>query len=134
MSYWYSFKRTSTLYSLHHKTRKHSIILILPAFIIFKASENGRIARESFDDTYIQDGSIYYAVQDKAWIDTRTYQDWVTRVLVPFQASQWLIVDEGNLYLLQDMCMVHLKSDNLEALSAVGIQADFIPAGYTGCL
>jgi hypothetical protein len=27
-----------------------------------------------------------------------------------------------------------LKSDNLEVLSAVGIQTDFIPAGYTGCL
>ena len=56
------------------------------------------------------------------------------RVLVPFQASQQLIVNEGNLYLLQNMCMVHLKSDNIEALSAAGIQTDIIPAGYTQCL
>ena len=49
----------------------------LPALILFKASENGIIARELFNDTYIHDWSIYYAVQNMAWIDTRTYQDWV---------------------------------------------------------
>ena len=34
----------------------------VPEFIIFKASENGRFARKLFNDTYIQDGSTYYAL------------------------------------------------------------------------
>ena len=72
-------------------------------------------------------------VQSKAWMDSRTYQDWITCILVPFVIGQGLHV-HNRASLLQDSCMVHLANENMMAVQAHGIQMDIIPAGYTLCL
>ena len=55
----------------------------LPPFIIFKGKPNGQIAFEWTGTTEYPSTSIY-AVQDKAWIDERTFLQWIEKVWQPF--------------------------------------------------
>ena len=104
----------------------------LAPLVIFKGSPRGRIIRELLGDDY-NHNNMHYTVQEKAWMNTRTYHLWITQVLVPYFAAQRLIGD-GYGYLLQDICTVHCTHENIVALSDAGIQCDYIPAGYTGIL
>ena len=63
----------------------------MPLFIIFKGSATGCIICEFTNPEY-RHGNLVYMVQNKAWMDSRKYQDWVTHILVPFLIGQGLHV------------------------------------------
>jgi len=99
-----------------------------PAFVIWKGVPNGRIDRETHGQAYPHN-NIVYAVQPKGWMDGATYQIWVQRVLAPYAAAH-----NNKIYLLQDMFSVHLHNNSITALNRLGIEVDYIPAGYTPVL
>lgn len=99
----------------------------LPPFIIFKGMPNGRIAREWTGQT-VYPSSCVYAVQQKAWIDERTFLEWITKIWKPF------CHDKQSSYLLMDECTVHLMGTCLDAIQDQGTEVDFIVRGYTSKL
>ena len=99
----------------------------LPPFVIFKGMPNGRIAREWTGSTEYPSTSIY-AVQQKAWIDERTFLEWIRKVWGPFCAGK------SSTYLLMDECTVHLMSSCLDAIQDCGTEVDFVIRGYTSKL
>jgi DDE superfamily endonuclease/Transposase len=88
----------------------------LPPFVIFKGMPNGRIAREWTGSTDFPSTSIY-AVQQKAWIDERTFLEWIRKVWGPFCAGK------SSTYLLMDECTVHLMSSCLNAIQDYGMES-----------
>ena len=62
-------------------------------------------------------------------MDGATYQIWVQHVLAPYAAAH-----NNKIYLLQDMFSVHLLNNSITALNRLGIEVDYIPAGYTPVL
>ena len=102
-----------------------------PAFVIWKGVPGGRIDREMRGAAYPHD-NIVYAVQPKAWMDTAVYQEWVFAVLLPYSRQRQQ--QQKNCYLLQDQFSVHLKEENVNLVNGIGMEVDFIPAGYTACL
>ena len=85
----------------------------LPPFIIFKGMPNSRIAREWTGSTEYPSTSIY-AIQQKAWIDERTFLEWIRKVWGPF------CIGKPSTYLLMDECTVHLMSSCLDAIQDCG--------------
>ena len=72
----------------------------LPPFVIFKGMPNGQIAHEWTGSTEYPSTSID-AMQQKAWIDERTFLEWIRKVWGPFCAGN------SSTYLLMDECTVH---------------------------
>jgi len=69
----------------------------------------------------------FYAVQDKAWVDTQVFLDWVIHVWAPHAGC----FDDGT-YLLMDEFSVHMKSECINAIQAQGTKVNFVAGGYTG--
>jgi hypothetical protein len=67
--------------------------------------------------------------QRDGWMDGAAYQIWVQRVLAPYAAAH-----NNKIYFLQDMFSIHLHNNSITALNHLGIEVDFIPAGYTQAL
>ena len=88
---------------------------------------NGRISREWQGVTEYPETCIY-AVQQKAWIDERTFLQWIKKVWKPFCGSK------SSTYLLMDECTVHLMASCLDAIQDNGTEVDFIVRGYTSKL
>lgn len=99
----------------------------LPPFIIFKGKSNGRISREWTGETSFPSDCMY-AVQEKAWIDEKTFLEWVHKVWSPFTFRK------KSSYLLMDECTVHLMGSCLHAIQNCGTEIDFIVRGYTSKL
>ena len=99
----------------------------LPPFIIFKGKPNGQIACEWTGTTEYPSTSIY-AVQDKAWIDERTFLQWIEKVWQPFSSLKPCS------YLVMDECTVHLMKLCLNAIQDCGTEVDFVIQGYTSKL
>jgi hypothetical protein len=101
----------------------------LPPLIIFKGQPGGRISREFTNPAFNYPQDCIYNVQPKAWNEARVFLDWKHRVLAPYAATK-----EHGVYLLMDEFSVHLKAECVHAIQGLGVEVDYIPAGYTGCL
>lgn len=64
-------------------------------------------------------------VQDKGWFDGRVGQIWIEKVLAPY------VRDAEKAFLLVDHFSVHLTAQFVNAANDLGVDVDFIPAGYT---
>ncbi len=62
-------------------------------------------------------------------MDGIAYKDWAQHVVVPYAEQH-----NNRIYLLQDQFSVHMNADNITALQTIGVEVDFIPAGYTPVL
>jgi hypothetical protein len=63
-------------------------------------------------------------------MDGEAFQPWVQRVIRPFAE-----LHNNSLYFLLDQFFsVHMQCNNTFALQQIGIEVDFIPAGYTPIL
>jgi hypothetical protein len=74
----------------------------LPAFVIFKGVQQGRIWQEVRGPHFPRE-FVQYLVQPKAWQDITTYKDWVSQVVAPYFDRRPGIV-------LQDNFSVHLNN------------------------
>jgi hypothetical protein len=63
--------------------------------------------------------------QENAWFDGRVGQVWIEQVLKPY------IGDTDQALLLIDHFKVHLASPFVQAVNDLGVDVDYIPAGYT---
>jgi len=74
-------------------------------------------------------GDNVYTVQPSGWIDGEALQELVQWVVWPFAE-----LHNNSLYLLLDQFSVHMQHINTFALQQIGIEVNFIPAGYTPVL
>jgi|LakMenEpi03Aug12_release.lakeMendotaPanAssembly.Ray.scaffolds.fasta_scaffold240978_2 transposase-like protein len=124
--------RTVSGYRVDHAARATVVLAVtmsgvkLPAFVIFKGVRQGRIWQE-VRGLHFPREFVRYSVQPKAWQDISTYKDWVSQVVAPYFDGRPGIV-------LQDNFSVHLNNTAMRSLNDVGIQAEFLPAGYTAVL
>jgi hypothetical protein len=95
-----------------------------PAFIIWKGVWDGCIHRNCRQNVF--PGDNIYMVQPSGWMDGEAFQEWVQRVVRPF-----VELHNNSLYLLLDQFSVHMQHINTFALQQIGVEVDFIPAGYT---
>jgi hypothetical protein len=73
----------------------------------------------------IQEKGWLATVQPKGWFDGRVGKIWIDRVLKPY------VEDAENAFLLVDHFSVHLTSDFARSVNDLGVDIDYIPAGYT---
>ncbi|MFN9656651.1 MAG: transposase [Dolichospermum sp.] len=98
-----------------------------PAFIIWKGVRDGRIHRDCRQNVF--PGDNVYTVQPSGWMDGEAFQEWIQRVVRPYAE-----LHNNSLYLLLDQFSVHMKHNNTIQLQQIGVEVDFIPAGYTPVL
>jgi hypothetical protein len=71
---------------------------------------------------------MHYTVQKKGWFDERVMLEWVNNVLAPYIVTAPPDVIP---LLLLDSFKVHLKGTITDAIQALGVEIEFIPAGCT---
>jgi hypothetical protein len=62
-------------------------------------------------------------------MDGEAFQEWIQRVVRPY-----VELHNNSLYLLLDQFSVHMQHNNTFQLQQIGIEVDYIPAGYTPVL
>lgn len=92
----------------------------LPLFFIFKATPGKRVEKE------LEEQGILGCVQKKGWFDSRVAKIWFNKVMVPYMADC-----RGSSLLLIDQFSVHLTSEFTNLAYELGMDVDYIPAGYT---
>ena len=99
---------------------------LLPSMVVFKGSPTGTIARREIPTL---PRGLLYRVNAKAWFNEQIMLDWVEHVLAPYVAT----APEGIVPILfLDMFKVHMMQSVVQAIQALGVQVEFIPAGCTG--
>ncbi len=98
----------------------------LPAFVIWKGVPNGRVWMEVRGVQFPRD-MIKHTVQPRGWMDSSTYKQWVAEVVAPYFNGRPGCI-------LQDNFSVHLKQSNITTLNNIGVDVDYILAGYTPIL
>ena len=98
-----------------------------PPFIIWKGVREGRIHRECQRNVF--PAPSIYTVQPSGWMDGPAFQEWIERIVRPYAA-----LHNGTVHMSLDQFSVHMQHDNTTALQHVGVEVDFIPAGYTSIL
>lgn len=78
----------------------------------------------TIDSSFEKNGWIGCA-QDKGWFDGRVGQIWIEKVLKPY------VRDAEKAFLLIDHFKVHLTSEFVQSVNDLGVDVDYIPAGYT---
>ena len=63
----------------------------------------------------------FYTIQDKARINTFTFNDWIDHIWTPFARQQ----ADCHSYLIMDECPVHMKSESIEAIQHCGTEVFF---------
>jgi hypothetical protein len=72
---------------------------------------------------------LFYKVNEKAWFNEQVMLHWVKLVLAPYVAT----APNGIVPILfLDMFKVHMMQSIVQAIQALGVQVEFIPAGCTG--
>jgi hypothetical protein len=72
---------------------------------------------------------LFYKVNKKAWFNKQVMLNWVKLVLAPYLAT----APKGIVPILfLDMFKVHMMQSVVQAIQALGVQVEFIPAGCTG--
>ena len=99
---------------------------LLPSMVVFKGSPTGTIARREIPTL---PAGLLYQVNAKAWFNEQVMLDWVKLVLAPYVAT----APKGIVPILfLDMFKVHMMQSVVQAIQALGVQVEFIPAGCTG--
>jgi hypothetical protein len=98
----------------------------LPAYIIFKGVRGGQVWAEVQRADFPQ-GNTRQTTQHSAWMDTPVYKDWVREVLCPYFNGRPGL-------LLPDNFSAHLTNASINSVNNIGIDIEFIPAGYTAVL
>jgi DDE superfamily endonuclease len=108
-----------------------------PPYLIFKGKSTGRIVQDlnRVNDNH-EEGSLalnnsfpvssFYAIQNKAWMDSTLMLDWVEKVLRP-----WCLRSVGPTMLILDEFSAHLTSSTRQAIADCGCHLETIPGGYT---
>lgn len=101
---------------------------MLPPFLIFKGTRNGRISREFV--TFPAEGK--YACQPKAWMDEGMMNAWIEVILKPWKDHR----DANNPsiqppILVLDAYNVHQMGSVVNRIQSMGIEVVHIPAGCT---
>lgn len=105
----------------------------LAPFIIFAGKDdarNGQVFRELQQPA--QNGypeGMFYAVQEKAWMNEAKMLEWVEKVWRPFTETK-----TGMTYLIMDEFSAHKTAAVLAAIRACGTEIEFVPRGYTSQL
>jgi hypothetical protein len=98
----------------------------LPAYNIFKGVWGGQVWAEVQRADFPQ-GNTRQTMQHSAWMDTPVYKDWVREVLRPyFNCRPGLLI--------QDNFSVHLTNASINSVNNIGVDLEFILAGYTAVL
>ena len=98
----------------------------LQLVVVFKGSPTGTIARREIPTLPAE---LFYRVNAKAWFNEQVVLDWVKLVL----ASYIPTAPKGIVPILfLDMFKVHMMQSVVQAIQALVIQVEFIPAGCTG--
>jgi hypothetical protein len=107
-------------------------------YVIFKGKNtpNGRISRRlhqvdfhrsmGIDNFFGFETSNFYAVQDKAWMESSLVVDWLKQVYQPWAEEQ-----TGPTILILDEFAGHMTSEVRDCVSSIGAHLIFIPGGYT---
>jgi hypothetical protein len=74
---------------------------------------------------FIENNGWLACVQEKGWFDGRVGQIWIEKVLAPY------VRDTEKAFLLVDHFSVHLSSQFVNSANDLGVDVDFVPAGYT---
>ena len=93
----------------------------LPPFFIFKGQPDKKL------ETSMTEQGIFCCAQSNAWWDEGVSKKWVNLILQPY-------IEENNaqlVYLLVDHFRCHLQSTFVNACNKIGVEVDYIPAGYT---
>ena len=102
---------------------------MLPPFMIFKGTPNGRIASREFG-TYPPTGK--YACQKKAWMDEDLMHVWIDQVLTPYKEERDQRDPDGPPpILILDAYCVHQMGSVVNRIQMMGIEVIHIPAGCT---
>ncbi len=91
----------------------------LPPFFIFKAKPD-----KFLEKSLAKDG-ILGACQERGWFDETVAPKWVKQVLEPY------LEGHHNALLLVDHYSVHLMSSFVDLCNNLGVDVDYVPAGYT---
>jgi hypothetical protein len=98
----------------------------LPSMVVFKGLPTGTIARREIPTLPT---GLFYQVNAKAWFNKQVMIDWVKLVLAPYVAT----APKGIVPILfLDMFKVDMMQSVVQAIQALGVQVEFIPAGCTG--
>lgn len=95
---------------------------VLKPLIVFKGTENGRIARSlcSFPE-----GAVY-ATQKNAWMDERVMKMYIDEILTP------LAEREGQSLILLDSYRCHMMPSVISSVKDLNMSLQHIPSGVTG--
>lgn len=89
------------------------------AYLLFIGVAGATIERRIVGDGWLA------CCQEKGWFDGRSGQIWIEKVLAPHLANT------GQSFLLIDNFSVHTSGAFVTAANDLGVDVDFIPAGYT---
>ena len=98
---------------------------MLPPLLIFKGSQNGRIAQKELLK-FPEMG--FYATQKKAWMDESMMLLWIEKCLLPWKNT---LPDDTTPLLILDSFCIHMMGPIVEKIQGLGIEVQHIPGGCT---
>jgi len=98
--------------------------------VIFKGTEDGRVARSIRSRNSPFPTGLFYAVQAHAWMDERVMFAWLEDILFPYVER----VGPANVCLVLDTLRSHRTQEVLRRIQAMEVRLLFIPGGLTGHL
>ncbi len=112
--------------SIHFCTVNTVSNILVDCCILTAGMPNGTIARREVPT--LPEGSIY-RLNEKAWYNEQIMLDWIKHVLAPYAATALPGIIP---ILFWDQFRVHKMGRIVNAIQALGVQVEFIPAGCTG--
>jgi hypothetical protein len=111
--------------SIHLDTANTVTNIMVDCCVLIAGMPNGMIARREVPT--LPAGSIY-CLNEKAWFNEQIMHDWIEHVLAPYLA----MAPPGLIPILfLDQFRVHKMGLIVNAIQALGVQVEFIPAGCT---
>lgn len=99
----------------------------LKPFVIFKGKKNGRIDKTELP-TYENQENVCYNVQDNAWMNQQSMNNYIDSVLAPYVANKPVEVD---CHLIIDTLKSHISDETIARCADIGIEVHVIPGGCT---
>jgi len=110
-SFWQATQDKQTI-SIHLNGSNQQILGVamdgtkLPYLIVFKCTETGYISCQFTVERLGYLWGQFYAVQDKAWVDTWVFLDWVIHVWAQyaghFDDNTYLLMNEFSVYMISE--------------------------------
>lgn len=102
----------------------------LDPLIVFKGTQNGRIAREFSRTINPYPHDIHYMTNQNAWMTGEVMVEWIEQILMPFSYNHGI----ERICLILDSFSVHRQESIRTTFSNHGIHVIYIPGGMTGDL